>query len=99
MADKEENLTPTKGTPGEQVVLGGQAKQLIENPAMQEALRRLHQRFFEEWSKTDPADVSTRERLYMHIQVQRTWFNCLNSILGDGVISNSAMAAAKGKNR
>jgi hypothetical protein len=86
-------------TPGEQVIFGQHAKALLENPAFQEALRKLNHRFYEEWSKTDPADVATRERLYAHIQVQRSWFNCLNAILGDGQISNAVMAGAKGKNR
>ncbi|BDC37912.1 hypothetical protein [Paraburkholderia terrae] len=89
-----EKLSPT-----EQVNLGNHAKTLIENPAFQEALRKLNRLFYEEWSKTDPADVATRERLYTHICVQRSWFNCLNAILGDGQVSGAVLAGAKGKNR
>ncbi|WP_028219221.1 hypothetical protein [Paraburkholderia oxyphila] len=88
-----------KPTPSEQIALGNQAKLIIENPAVQEALRKLNQKFYEEWCRTAPEDVETRERLYAHVQVQRSWFSCLNAILGDGQISNSAMAAAKGKAR
>ncbi|MCO4879049.1 hypothetical protein [Paraburkholderia caribensis] len=88
-----------KLTQEQQSTLGNQAKIVLENPAFQEALKRLNQRFYDEWSKTDPADVATRERLFAHVQVQRSLFNCLNSILGDGQISNAVMASAKGKNR
>ncbi|AMV42267.1 hypothetical protein [Paraburkholderia caribensis] len=88
-----------KLTQEQQSTLGNQAKIVLENPAFQEALKRLNQRFYDEWSKTDPGDVATRERLFAHVQVQRSLFNCLNSILGDGQISNAVMASAKGKNR
>ena len=92
-------MSEEKKTNQEALDLGNQAKLLLENPAFQEALRKLSQKFFEEWSKTDPSDVTGRERLYAHMSVQRTWFNCLHSVLGDGQVSAQAMAAAKGRQR
>ncbi|MFP3528451.1 hypothetical protein SB768_08095 [Burkholderia sp. SIMBA_043] len=84
-------------TKEQQIALGQSAKQLIENPAFQEAIRRMEKQFYEEWRKATTAEQ--RERLYLHISVQRTWFNCLNSILGDGQVSAQAMAAARGNTR
>ncbi|MBU9259093.1 hypothetical protein KTD13_01865 [Burkholderia multivorans] len=91
--------TSSGHSPEEQMFLGAQAKQILENPAFQEAIRRLSKHFFEEWAKTAPDDVATRERLYAHVSVQRSFFNCLHSVLGDGQVSTQAMQSAKSKTR
>lgn len=66
--------------------LGDQAKQLLENPALNRAVASLSAMYWEEWKKTAPGDNEARETLYLKAQCLDDVLVALASVMGDGQI-------------
>ncbi|MEX3614539.1 MAG: hypothetical protein VB141_12500 [Burkholderia gladioli] len=81
----------------ELIALGEQAKAVLENPAFKAACRELEAMYFKAWGDSDPKDTDGRERLFIHVAVQRTMIANLNAILGSGQISAAMVERARGR--
>lgn len=75
--------------------LGDQAKQLLENPAINRAVKALSAMYWEEWKKTAPGDTEAREVLYLKAQCLDDVLVTLASVMGDGQIAAKIRQQAK----
>lgn len=64
---------------------GKHAAALLDDPVIQEAVKLTHQEIYAEWSKTQPADVTTREALWAQVQAVEKFLQSINKIRNAGL--------------
>jgi len=74
---------------------GRQAKELLENPLLAEAVEVLKARYYAEWLATQPAETEVRERLHNAATIVDEVNAHLRAVLGNGKIATAAIDSMK----
>lgn len=65
------------------------AKQLLDNPLLDASVEALRKQYLDEWSKTEPGDITARERLHVAYNMVPEVFAHLRVVVSDGVVASA----------
>ena len=67
--------------------LGGQARMVLDNPAVVHALRALEEKYVQAWMTSAPADEASREDAYRALRALQALTDELTILLDNGEIA------------
>jgi len=67
--------------------LGGQARMVLDNPAVAHALRALEEKYVQAWMTSAPADEASREDAYRALRALQALTDELTILLDNGEIA------------
>lgn len=73
---------------------GTAAAQILENEVFKDAVALLQKRLIEDWIKTGPLDVASREWFHQQAVAQQAVVNALNKLVRNGKLATNDLALA-----
>ena len=80
-------------------IAGRRAKELLEDPVMQQAFRALHDTYLDAWERTETDDKEGRERLFMAVQALEHVALHLRVLSEAGRLASAQIEKLKNKRR
>lgn len=82
-----------------EVINGGKARQLLEDPLFKEAFSKLHENILENWRKCPVKDVELREKLWMMYGMSFSLLDHLRTYMETGKLAEIQLSKQTLKER
>lgn len=77
----------TTGEKREEAARGDRARQLLDDAALQDAIKQLRETYAAEWRQSEPGDSVYRERLYLADQLVSDFIHALRTTIANGAVA------------